>query len=162
MAPYESLPPLVSPRSPSYARARRELESPSPTGNPIVVGLLNRLIEVEHDARRACLAAADKLGETDLADQLRTAAAAHDERREALAELVEELGGSPLSPRECRDILNTGHREVERTENDEELGNALRNMYAELTAAYAEAAGNDQLDPKQRTAIEGLAPHAER
>ena len=162
MALHDSLPPLVSPRSPSYARARRELENPSPTGNPIVVGLLNRLIEVEQDARRACLAGADKLGDTDLADQLRIAAAAHDERRDALAQLVEGLGGSPLSPEECRDILSTGHREVERADDDAELGNALRVMYAEIAAAYADAAGNDQLEPAQRTAIEGLAPHAER
>src|SRR5262249_58290403 len=95
-------PPLISSRSPSYERARREHAHPSPPGNEAAVALLGRLVEAEHDAAAATRAA----GRPD-------AAAEHEARAGSLGALIADLGGSAPRPEESRDILVHGTRETE-------------------------------------------------
>src|SRR5688572_11294883 len=98
-------PPLVSDRSPSNARAQREHEQPSPTGDPQVVALLAQLVEAEENARRACATVAERLEDESVADRVRADAATHQARRAALGELIEGLGGSAPRADEVRQLL---------------------------------------------------------
>ena len=54
--------PLISERSPSYARARHEHAHPAPTADPEEIAVLNRLVEAEDHAAAVCLAAVQALG----------------------------------------------------------------------------------------------------
>jgi uncharacterized protein (TIGR02284 family) len=149
--------PLVSPRSPSLARAWRELRHPSPTGDPIAVGLLNELVEVEHDARSACVAAAHQLAAPELVDRVRAAAGVHAERLTALGTLVEHLGGSPPTAAECRSLLVHGASEIQRASSDAAVTAELNAMYAELEHAYAKALAYPGLTDRHRELLRHLA-----
>jgi len=138
------LPPLITPRSPSYERARRELAHPSPPGDEAIVALVGRLVEAEYDAARATRAAGAQ-----------SAAADHESRAAALGALIAELGGSPPRPEESRDLLTHGEREVTGSPNPTAV---LRAMRDELAALYAEAARDPHLSDAQRAAIQALVP----
>jgi hypothetical protein len=133
--------PLISPRSPSYDRARREREHPAPPGDDAVIAVLARLVELEHDAARAVVAAAG-----DPADHLL--------RARAVGDLIEGVGGSPPRPEESRELLANGAAEVARSDDPEAV---LRRMRAELAAAYEEAAREPLLTDEQRAALRRMA-----
>jgi hypothetical protein len=153
MADDKPLPPLITARSPSYERARRELANPSPAGDAAVVALLSRLVEAEYDAERASLGAATR--EPDLAE-LRDAAADHAARRHALEGLVRSLGGSPPRLDESRELLTHGADAVARAPD---VMATLRAMRDELAAVYSEATRDPHLNDQQRAAVKALAPH---
>lgn len=129
--------PLITSRSPSYERARREHEHPSPPGDEAVVALLGRLVELEHDAARAVVAA----GEDPTNHLLRA---------RGLGEVIDDLGGSPPRPEESRELLMNGAAEVRRSGD---VPATLAAMRAELTAAYEEAARDPALNDAQREAL---------
>lgn len=132
--------PLITSRSPSYERAREERAHPSPPGDEAVVALLARLVELEHDAARAVVAAAG-----DPAD--------HVQRARAVGELIEALGGSPPRPEESRALLENGAAEVARSADPQATLGAMR---AELAAAYAETARDPSLSEEQRDVLRRL------
>ncbi len=140
----KSLPPLITPRSPSYERARRELAHPSPPGDDAVIAAVGRLVEAEHDAARASRAAGAS-----------GAAADHEARAAALGQIISDLGGSPPRSDESRDLLTHGEREVQGSADPTSV---LRAMRDELAAMYADAARDPQLSDAQRAAIQKLAP----
>ncbi len=156
----DDLPPLISSRSPSYERARRELKNPSPTGDPIVVALLNHLVEAEHDAARAHRVAAEALASANaaLADRLREQASGHEARGQGLGELVGSLGGSPPREGESRDVLTHGARELERLTDEPAIVAALGSLRTELAAAYNQAAQDERVPAAQRASLAQLAP----
>jgi hypothetical protein len=155
----DPLPPLISPRSPSYERARRELAHPSPAGDADVIAVLGQLVEAEHGASRACQAAAQATRDPALAARIAAAAAEHQARLAALGELVTGLGGSPPRPEESREILTHGADEVSRATSDEGIVAALRAMREELGVLYAAAAADGRIDAARRSALAALAPH---
>jgi hypothetical protein len=159
MADDKHLPPLISPRSPSYERARRELKNPSPSGDADMIALLNQLVEAEQDASRASLAASQALHDAALARRVGEAAAEHQARIHALGELVAALGGSPPRPEESREILTHGADEVTRATSDEAILSTLRAMRDELVALYTQAARDERLDPARRASLAALSPH---
>ena len=67
MAPDDKNPPLVSPRSPSYERARAEQANPSPPGEAQVVAILNGLTALEVESARTSKAAAHAAKDRSLA-----------------------------------------------------------------------------------------------
>src|SRR5262249_57145565 len=136
-------PPLISSRSPSYERARREHAHPSPPGDEAVVALLGRLVEAEHDAAAATRAA----GQPD-------AAAEHESRAQSLGALIADRGGSAPRPEESRDILVHRTREAPGAADP---GAALRAMLSELATLYADTLGDPQLGDKERSALQALA-----
>lgn len=140
--------PLISPRSPSYERARHEREHPAPPGEAQVIAVLGRLVEAEIDAARALQAAG---GESA------AQAAAHEGRAGRLGKMIEELGGSPPRPEECRAILAHGADEVGRAASEADRGQALRAMEDELADEYRHAARDPALSPQQRDALARLS-----
>jgi hypothetical protein len=154
-------PPLMSPRSPSYARARREFEHPSPTGDPNLVAALARLSELEENARRGCLTAAQTVDDPELAVALRLAGEDHDERRRAIGEMVVELGGSAPRIEECRGLLAHNAETIERAaraSGTRGICAELRDMRNELASAYREVSGESGWSDAQRTGLAALAP----
>lgn len=156
MATAPDLPPLISPSSPSYERARRELKHPSPTGDPVVVAQLARLVEIEQGARQTCLAATAAVTEPALARSIGEACERHKERIEALGQIITELGGSPPRPDEARDLLINGPATIDLATSDEQIVGILRAMRMEVAECYAEAARTPELDETQRMAIADL------
>ena len=150
--------PLISPRSPSYARAREELRHPSPTGDPEVVAVLARLSEAEENARRGCARLAGIVGDETLAEELRDDASTHQARREALVELIEALGGSAPRPEECRVILRDADEAVASARSEADAVAARGLIRTGLRAVYAEALRGPRLDEAQRAAIGALGP----
>jgi hypothetical protein len=129
--------PLITSRSPSYERAQKERENPSPPGDEAVIALLARLVELEHDAARAVVAAGD-----DPTNHLL--------RARGLGEMIDELGGSPPRPEESRELLANGAAEVARSTDAQATLGAMRE---ELAAAYDEAARDPALTEAQRDAL---------
>src|SRR5512147_2111555 len=86
--------PFVSPRSPSYERARREWRHHASTAHPQVIALLARLSEAEQNAVQAYSTVEPALQDTSFASVVRDRRALHQARREALSNLIEALGGS--------------------------------------------------------------------
>jgi uncharacterized protein (DUF362 family) len=156
MATTSDLPPLISPSSPSYERARHELKHPAPTGDPVVVAVLARLVEVEQGARQTCLAAAAAVTEPTLARTIGEACETHKERVEALGQLITELGGSPPRLDEARDLISNGPAAIEKASSDEGIVGILRAMRLEVAELYAETARAPELDEAQRKAIADL------
>jgi uncharacterized protein (TIGR02284 family) len=155
MAPDDKDPPLVSPRSPSYERAREELANPSPPGEAQVVAMLNGLVEAEHEAERACREAAHAAKDRGLAIGLRLHIAEHAGRAQALSEMVTALGGSP--PR-ADEVQPTHAAEVGRATSDAQMQEVLDKMRTDLRAAYDRALADPSLGPTHREAIQRLAP----
>lgn len=129
--------PLITSRSPTFERAQKERAHPSPPGDEAVVAVLARLVELEHDAARAVVAARE-----DPTD--------HVLRAKGLGEMIEELGGSPPRAEESRELLHNGAAEVSRSADAQAT---LRAMRDELAAAYAEAAADPALSEAQRDAL---------
>ncbi|HEX4462036.1 MAG TPA: hypothetical protein VIA18_28855 [Polyangia bacterium] len=158
-------PPLITARSPSYERARRELAHPSPVGDSGVVAILSKLYEAEENARAACTAAAQVVDTPALAKQFEEAANVHAERRDALGALVVARGGLPPKAEQVRQLLDHGEDTVrqwvidDKAHNvDEAVSQQLVAMRRELEALYAEAIGDPDLGDAQRDALRALAP----
>lgn len=157
MATDPQLPSLISPSSPSYERARRELKDPSPTGDPEVVALLARLVEIEHGATQTCLAAAAAVADPDLARRIGEACGQHRERLAAVGALIEELGGAAPRPEESRDLLSNSPDAVARAGSDQAILEVMAAMRTEVAEAYAQAARDSTLDEPRRAALAALA-----
>ena len=158
-------PPLITARSPSYERARRELAHPAPVGDAGVVAILGKLYEAEENARAALAAAAEVVATPGLSAQLADAANVHAERRDALGALVVARGGLPPKPEQVRQLLEHGEDAVRNwvlgdgaRDVDEAVLQQLVAMRRELEAAYAEAIGDPDLGDAQRDAVRALAP----
>jgi hypothetical protein len=158
MSVEDPYPPLMSPRSPSYERARRELLHPSPSGDPAVVALLAQLSEAEDNAGQVCARVLAKLSEGPLATRVQADAATHQARRAALGELITALGGSPPRSDECRKILDRGIEAAARADSQPTAIAALKIMRDQLSAAYDEAIRSPLLDAAQRASLGQLAP----
>jgi hypothetical protein len=132
-------PPLVTGRSPSYERARAERAHPSPTTDPAVIAALARLFELEEEARQAyALAAEASASDPALAKQLQASADGHGEKRAALGQRIEELGGAPPRLEECRRLLGHGADAVARSAGSAALRDELRALEDELRTAHAQ------------------------
>jgi hypothetical protein len=86
--------PLVTPRSPSNARAQSG-EDPGESANADRIASLSRLVEIEENARRVHERAGSE------------AAAQHAARRDRLAAKVAALGGSAPQGKEIRSLLSS-------------------------------------------------------
>jgi hypothetical protein len=150
---------LISPRSPSYERAWRELSEPGQFGDAATVALLARLSEAEQNAHEVCSALQSQLGADPLAETVREHAALHAARRAALGELVERLGGSAPTPEECRPLLSGALYAAEAATSAEQAKQSLLRMREELRAEYAaalDAPEGAHVPPAQRDALAAL------
>jgi hypothetical protein len=148
---------LISPRSPSYERAWRELSDPGQFGDAATVALLARLSEAEQNAHDVCSALQSQLGADPLADTVREHAALHADRRAALSEMVERLGGSAPTPEECRPLLSGSLYAAEAATSVEQAKQSLLLMREELRAQYAAALDAQELPQVSKAQRESLA-----
>lgn len=149
-------PPLMTSRSPSIERARREWEHPAPVGPAQVPALFARLCEAEANAARACADLAEILTTAPAQAQARTESAQHESRRQALGALVEAHGGSPPRLDECRDILASGLDAAAHASTDADAMAALDRVRAELAAVYTETLQSEFLGEAERNEVEQI------
>jgi len=154
----ERYPPLISPRSPSYERGWREFLHPTATDPPQVIALLGRLSEAEHNASQICLTAASVLSDPRAQSRVRDDALMHQERRHALENLIEALGGSAPTISECREILASGLDAVALARSDGAARQALHTMRRRLSDEYEDAMRSPEINESQRAALRDLAP----
>ncbi len=146
-------PPLMSPASPSYGRARSEAEHPSPVAPAQFVASLARLFEAEANARDALAAATAHASTDSERAALDASEASHAARQETLAELIRAEGGAPPRASECRVILDVA--EISRA--DAGTSALVVRIEKELARVYAAAAADADLDEHQRRRITALA-----
>lgn len=151
--------PLVSPRSPSYARARSEIDNGIPSEAVSVAGL-NRLVEGENDARRVCQYIASSTLDADLRELALQLAEMHAERQRLVGDLVRGLGGSPPTPEESRATLRFGPSYFDGLTFASEVMPSLHKMYAEIRAEYLRQATELELPGGIRHALHDLCPAA--
>jgi hypothetical protein len=151
-------PPLITPRSPSYERASREFLNPTTTGDPQVIAILARLCEAEHNASEVCMGVARIVASEALATQMRERAGTHHDRKQALGELIVNLGGSAPTPEECRQILVQAIDALDRASDDAAAKQVLRVMRAELRSEYDAAIASPEVSEHRRESLSQLAP----
>jgi len=149
----ERSPPLVSPRSPSNARAQADLEDPE-LGDAGVIAALQRLYEAHDNARRAYAAAAGRLSDQRAQQELRAAAVTLGAHGERVAELIEGLGGLAPRPDEVRDVLAHGAEDVARAADHAAVQAAIQAVDEDLAAARREARATPGLSPDVAAALE--------
>lgn len=149
-------PPLMTSRSPSIERARREWQHPAPVGPAQLPALFALLSEAEANAARACGDVAKTLEAAAVQAHVGREGALHEARRQALAALVEAHGGSPPRPDECREILAGGLDAVAHATTDRDAMTALERVRSELAAVYAETLRSEFLDEAQRAEVEQI------
>ena len=150
--------PLVSPRSPSYARALSEIDDKETTTEAISVAGLNRLVETENDARRVCEYIASSTQDSALGDLALRLAGIHTERQLLVGDLVRGLGGSPPMPDESRAVLRFGRSYFDGLTFPSEVMPSLHKMYAEIRAEYLRQATELDLPVGIRHALQDLCP----
>lgn len=151
-------PPLITPRSPSYESASREFLNPTSTGNPQVIAIIARLSEAEHNASGVCASVARIVSDEAFATQMSERAGTHQERRQALTDLIAKLGGSAPTPEETRQILVQAIDTLDRVSDDLAAKRVVRVMRGELRSEYDAAIASPELNDRQRAAIAQLAP----
>ena len=163
--------PLISPRSPSYQRARDEHAHPSATPDPMLVAGLARLCEAEHDAAQMCSVAAElfepathfTLDEQlsaalpDDADNpyhlMQTLASAHERHRDALASLLRAIGAAPPDPGAHGRLLSRDPQDLRYGKTPPEIIALVSACQAELETYYQD------WDAKRDQALQQTQPN---
>jgi hypothetical protein len=151
-------PPLITPRSPSYESASREFLHPTSTGNPQVIAIIARLCEAEQNASMVCASVARIVSDESFATKMSERANTHQERKQALAELIAKLGGSAPTPEESREILVQAIDTLDRASDDLAAKRVVQVMRGELRSEYNAAIASPELNDRQRASLAQLAP----
>jgi uncharacterized protein (TIGR02284 family) len=104
-----------------------------------VIALLNRLIQLDHDAIEACKAAMDRFARTDDRVHLGSILADHRRHAEELSFVVRNLGGDPASHGDLRQVLTRGKAVLGALSGERAVLEAVRSNEAEAVSAYADA-----------------------
>jgi uncharacterized protein (TIGR02284 family) len=104
-----------------------------------VVALLNRLIQLEHDAIEACKVAMDRVQRTEDRVHLGSILSEHRRHADELAFVVRNLGGDPASHGDLRQVLTKGKVVLGALSGERAVLEAVRTNEAEAVAAYADA-----------------------
>ena len=124
--------PLISSRSPSYARARAEVQSPSPAPDAVLVGLMISAAHSEADVARDYGAAQSH---TNAPEGLAGLATMHQDRAARLRKALSELGGDAGPEAD----LSASAVQVELADSNYDLGRAA--MHALMTQTEAALSG---------------------
>ncbi len=119
-----------------------------------VVALLNRLIQLDHDAIEACKAAMDRVVRTEDRAQLAAILADHRRHTEELAFVVRNLGGDPASHGDLRQALTKGKVVLGALSGERAVLEAVRGNEAEAVAAYADAVSQRGIPVDVMTVLE--------
>ncbi len=151
--------PLVSERSPSYARSQRAWKSPPPE-QANAIATLDRLAELEHTAAALCRRALPRVGSEQVKAAIQHTADEQTARASALAVAIERLGGAARSAEEANaGWLPTDEVALEYAMSDDSLLRALDHNRDAIREAYETAAKDDSLPDEIRDL---LSRHASR
>jgi redox-sensitive bicupin YhaK (pirin superfamily) len=160
--------PLISERSPSYARARHEHEHPSPTTDAEEIAVLNRLVEAEDHAAAICTAAAQVLGVTlrahAQAEVMADLAAHHESHVHALTGVIAELGAAAPRPGQRERVLGRDPADIHYLQDAAAILAAVDGTEDELGAQYAGALARPAMPASARVLLarHHEAQHAQR
>jgi hypothetical protein len=147
--------PLISPRSPSYQRARQTRGQP-PGPSAVAVGALLDLLEVELAHIRIAEAAAPNLGDP-MRDTLFDAAGAARERADQLVAQIRAWRGSPLTDDEVDlRILPIESASYEHAGNEDRLLLLLEKQTDAVVAAYERALDRADLPEDMQDVLSAL------
>jgi uncharacterized protein (TIGR02284 family) len=104
-----------------------------------VVALLNRLIQLDHDAIEACKAAMERLATTEDRAQIGSILGEHRRHADELAFVVRNLGGEPASHGDLRQVLTKGKVLLGGLSGDHAVLDAVRDNEEGAVEAYADA-----------------------
>ena len=104
-----------------------------------VIALLNRLIQLDHDAIEACKVAMDRVARGEDRAQLGSMLADHRRHTEELMFVVRNLGGDPASHGDLRLALTKGKVVLGALSGERAVLEAVRSNEAEAVSAYADA-----------------------
>lgn len=158
----QDYPPLVSNRSPSIERARREHAHPSPTADPDLIARLNRLVEAEHNAAAMVATAVDLARDPALADELAAMAAVHQEHARTLADVVSALGGAAPRPDQSAQVLSRSPGDLAYVQSDAELLAMLAATTDELIARYDDDVSHPALPAESAQVVAQLGSEVRR
>jgi hypothetical protein len=162
--------PLISERSPSYARARHEHAHPTPTADPEEIAVLNRLVEAEDHAAAVCAAASNALGSAlgqapgaapgarVQAEIVAELGALHEGQVHALARVIAELGAAAPQPGQRERVLGRDPADIHYLQDAAAILQAVDATEDELYARYADALARPGM-PAAAQAV--LARHGE-
>jgi hypothetical protein len=149
--------PLISERSPSYARARHEREHPAATADPDEIAVLNRLVEAEAHAAAICAAAvevlSESLGAPDRAEIVADLCALHEEHVHGLGDTIAELGASAPRPDERERVLSRDPADIHYLQDTAEVLAAVSTSEDELAARYRDALARAQMPATAQTVL---------
>ncbi|HWN69949.1 MAG TPA: hypothetical protein VNM90_20040 [Haliangium sp.] len=160
--------PLISERSPSYARARHEHAHPSPSADPDEIAVLNRLVEAEDHAATVCAAAAQALGAAlgarAQAEVLADLGAHHETHVHALASAIAELGAAAPRPGQRERVLTRDPADIHYLQDAAAILAAVDATEDELGARYADALARPGMPSAARAVLarHDEAQHAAR
>lgn len=148
--------PLITPGSPSYARAARTRNEPA-TPEAVAVGRLLDLLERELGHVAVAEHAADQLSE-DLASHVLASAKRARSRSQDLGNLIRELGGSSIDEGEADPgILPVGIAELVSARDESELRSRLDEQAAHIASAYRSVASELALPESIEAGLNELA-----
>ena len=149
--------PLISERSPSYARARHEQTHPSPVPDPEEIAVLNRLVEAEDHAAAICTAAAQALGAAlgahARAEAMADLCAHHEGRVNALADVIAELGAAAPQPGKRERVLTRDPDDISYLQDAAAILAAVDASEAELGARYTDALARPAMPAPARVVL---------
>jgi len=119
-----------------------------------VVALLNRLIQLDHDAIEACKAAMDRVARSEDREQLGAILADHRRHAEELGLVVRNLGGHPASHGDLRQVLTRGKVVLGALSGERAVLEAVRGNEAEAVLAYADAVSQPGIPVDVMTVLE--------
>jgi uncharacterized protein (TIGR02284 family) len=119
-----------------------------------VVALLNRLIQLDHDAIEACKAAMDRVTSTEDRAQLGAILADHRRHSEELGIVVRNLGGHPASHGDLRQVLTRNKVALGALSGERAVLEAVRGNEAEAVSAYADAVSQPGIPMDVMTVLE--------
>lgn len=148
--------PLVSRRSPHYARAMRARHQPPPS-EAVAIGKLLDLLELELAHVVTCEAAADE--HADELTSLLLASAKHARSRAAdLAKQIRELGGSPLVDSEADvQLLPNSEHDLASAASEDQLRELIDRRTEHVAHAYRDALRSLELPEEVQAELSALA-----
>jgi uncharacterized protein (TIGR02284 family) len=119
-----------------------------------VVALLNRLIQLDHDAIATYRAAINHVTKDEDRSQLGWILGNHRRHADELTFVVRNLGGDPASHGDLRQAWRRGRVSLGALSGEHDVLEALRGSEADAVAAYADAASQPGIPMDVRSVLE--------
>ncbi|WP_404384720.1 DUF2383 domain-containing protein [Caenispirillum salinarum] len=117
--------------------------------------LVENLIHLEYDAIAAYEAAVDRIDDTAVKETMRGFLSDHQNHVRALGELSRELGDTPPTGGDAKQMLTKGKVVMADMAGDKAILQAMKTNEDDTNTAYERAAGHDDATPAAKTMFDG-------